>query len=88
MDASSDGSSSGTSAGSDAGRKALSPKQKKILLAVTGTVAVLLLLWLIWYSQRLRRRYRLRKCHGGGAYLLELNHQLEQVLRCCGFGKP
>lgn len=88
MDASSDGSSSGTSAGSDAGKSALSPKQKKILLAVTGTVAVLLLLWLIWYSQRLRRRYRLRKCHGGGAYLLELNHQLEQVLRCCGFGKP
>ena len=70
------------------GKEGISPAVKKMLVRVAVVVAVLFVIWLFWYSQKLRRRRRLKKCHGAGAYLLEANRQLEQMLRCCGYGRP
>lgn len=70
------------------GKAGISPAVKKMLVKAAVVVVVLFVIWLLWYSQRLRRRRRLKKCHGAGAYLLEANRQLEQMLRCCGYGRP
>ena len=65
----------------------ISPELRAVLIKTAIAVAVVFVIWLLWYSQRLRRKRRLKKCHGAGAYLLEMNRQLEQMLRCCGYGK-
>lgn len=66
----------------------ISPELRAVLIKTAIAAAVLFIIWMLWYSQRISRRRRLRKCHGAGAYLLEMNRQLEQMLHCCGFGRP
>lgn len=59
---------------------------KHIILAVAIIVAVLSL-WMLWYSQKWRRRRYLKSCGSNYEYVLELNRQLEQYLNCCGYRK-
>lgn len=66
----------------------ISPELRGVLIKIAITATGLFIIWLLWYSQRLRRKRRLKKCHGAGAYLLEMNRQLEQMLHCCGYGRP
>lgn len=66
----------------------ISPELRAVLIKTTVAAAIVFVIWLLWYSQRLHRRRRLKRCHGAGAYLLEMNRQLEQMLHCCGFGRP
>ena len=85
-----DAGSDVTSDTADGAAKEAAPdsnKWKKLIAGGAAVAAVILILWMIWYSQRLRRQRRLKKCTGG-AYLLEMNRQLEQLLSCCGYGKP
>lgn len=85
-----DAGSDVTSDTADGAAKEAAPdsnKWKKLIAGGAAVAAVILIIWMIWYSQRLRRQRRLKKCTGG-AYLLEMNRQLEQLLSCCGYGKP
>ena len=67
---------------------AISPELWAVLIKTAIAAAVLFAMWMLWYSQRIYRRRRLKKCREAGAYLLEMNCQLEQMLHCCGYGRP
>lgn len=83
---SAEGSSEASDTGEDS-RSGISEEQKKGLLYGAAALLVLIAVWLVWYSQKWRRRRRLKRCRTQREYLLELNRQLEQYLRCCGYRK-
>ena len=56
----------------------------KVVLRILCVVVILGVLCFLWWSQKAYRKRRLGRCKTNRAYILEMNHQMERYLRCCG----
>jgi hypothetical protein len=75
---------SGESGGDSAAPVSTETQTNWILIAVVILFVIVLLT--VWYSQKFKRRRRIKRCKTPCETLLELNRQLEQFLHCCGYG--